>query len=209
MWFNRLSNNNKIYLITGVLSFIIAIVALIVGLTCNNTTPGTEIGGSIFFVFIAIFVVMTVLFIIEYRKPIKTRKGTNADISIPLLKKDCFLLNSKTKQWQVFFNGNFTKEYNLTDMTEFSFNRNDEVLYKSSMSAIPMVAGGMLFGGLGALAGALIKNNNQEIKVKEKYTLYIGTNDISNAGMVLECNKESMYQLAKTFELLEKEIKQK
>ena len=79
--------------------------------------------------------------------------------------------------------------------------------YKSSVG--PAIVGGLLFGGIGAVAGAMAVKQKDSAKTKEDYAVRFMLNDIEMALIELHCeSREIAYRVAATFELWEKQIKE-
>ena len=109
----------------------------------------------------------------------------------------------KVKHGKVFINTNaqclkFKKiQVQLKDIIEFQLVNNQTVIEKSGIGE--SIVGWMLFGGSGAIAGALV---GKKQKVKDNYKVFIKTNDIKHAGIVITSNIDNAYNLFETLKLI-------
>lgn len=94
-------------------------------------------------------------------------------------------------------------EIKLCDIISYELRDMSQTILKSGLGEAAV--GGLLFGGMGALAGAYA---GKRIKHKEKCKLYIKCNDVLNAGVVIALSLDNGYRLYETIELLMKDLKQ-
>ena len=109
----------------------------------------------------------------------------------------------KAKKGNVFINTNvqvlkYKKiKVNLQDVIEFQLVNNQTVVDKSGIGE--SIVGGMLFGGAGAIAGAMV---GKKQKTKDNYKLFIRTKDVRNAGIVITLKIDNAYNLFETLKLV-------
>lgn len=87
----------------------------------------------------------------------------------------------------------------LENIVSYEVINNDEVIIKSGIGEA--IAGGLLFGDVGAIAGAYA--GKREV-TKKSVKLFIETNDIRNAGFVIKLSLDNAYKFDKTYKLLMK-----
>lgn len=85
----------------------------------------------------------------------------------------------------------------LSDIVEFELVNNQTVIDKSGIGE--SFVGGMLFGGAGAIAGAMV---GKKQKIKDRYKVFIKTKNIKHAGIVVELKVNNAYHLFETLKLL-------
>lgn len=111
----------------------------------------------------------------------------------------------KAKHGKVFINTNtqtfkFKKiKVQFQDIVEFQLVNNQTVIDKSGIGE--SLVGGMLFGGSGAIAGALV---GKKQKVKDNYKVFIKTKNIKHAGIVITLKIDNAYNLFETLKLITK-----
>ena len=88
------------------------------------------------------------------------------------------------------------KHISLNDVVEVILERNQTIIEKTGIGE--SILGGVLFGGTGAIAGAMV---GKKQKTKEKHKVYIRTSSIFNAGMLLFLNESRAYRLYTTLKL--------
>ena len=93
--------------------------------------------------------------------------------------------------------------FKVKEIEKYYLVKNEQVLVSSGIGEA--IAGGILFGGAGAIAGAYIGSKE---KVKEKCFVYVETNNIEHAGIAIAVTEESGFKLCKTFDLLIKQSKE-
>ncbi len=73
-----------------------------------------------------------------------------------------------------------------------------------------MIAGGLLFGGLGALAGSIDRNGKKQLKTKSDFRVRLILDSLSQASIDLKCeSSEKAYQILYTLSLLEEKYYKK
>lgn len=87
----------------------------------------------------------------------------------------------------------------LQDIVEFQLVNNQTIVDKSGIGE--SIVGGMLFGGTGAIAGAMV---GKKQKVKDGYKVFIKTVDVKNAGIVIALKIDQAYRLFETLKLVTK-----
>lgn len=143
----------------------------------------------------------------------------NFDYLNTIQHETCINTNNKTKVFfcteqgifqfvsNSFFNPKkFSKPYTLNDIVSLEL-LNDKIILSSNNSTFAKtLIGGLLFGGLGAIAGSLSKDSSNS-KTKDKYSLMLRLNDIQLAAFEIKCkDRETAIKLVSTFELWEKAI---
>lgn len=160
------------------------------------SSPGYGYLGTIFLcIWLPLLIVSIPLFILTYKQTIK------------FLNEHCQFsresIKIKAKRGKVFINTNtqsfkFKKTHiKLQDIVEFQLVNNQTIVDKSGFSE--SLVGGMLFGGSGAIAGAMI---GKKQKLKDNYKVFIKTKDIKNAGIVISLKVENAYNLFETLKLI-------
>ena len=123
-----------------------------------------------------------------------------------------FYINSKTKKFAV----EVDKVDNLIGSNMCSFGpfeiekllgvqvlTDNAVVYENKSSSVPMIAGGLLFGSLGAIAGSMVSNKKQKIKEKIHYSLLIKIDDIRIPSFYIEtADSDLVYKFVNTIEFL-------
>lgn len=87
----------------------------------------------------------------------------------------------------------------LDDIVEVQLVNNQTVIDKSGVGE--SFVGGMLFGGSGAIAGAMV---GKKQKIKDNYKIFIKTKNIKHAGIVISLKIDNAYNLFETLKLLTK-----
>lgn len=85
----------------------------------------------------------------------------------------------------------------LSDIVGFELVNNQTVIDKSGIGQ--SFVGGMLFGGAGAIAGAMV---GKKQKIKDNHKVFIKTKNIRHAGIVVELKVNNAYHLFETLKLL-------
>ena len=102
-----------------------------------------------------------------------------------------------------------SKQYNIDDIAEIGLIKDDEVVttvkYDASMGKT--VAGGVLFGGWGAIAGALAGGSTTSQKKKQSYAIELTINDVSHPGVVLDADRDGFFAFVSLFKVLENQEK--
>lgn len=88
-------------------------------------------------------------------------------------------------------------QVHLSDIMEFQLVNNQAVINKSGIGE--SFVGGMLFGGTGAIAGAMV---GKKQKVKDNYKVFIKTQDVKHAGIVVSLKIDNAYNLFETLKLI-------
>ena len=79
----------------------------------------------------------------------------------------------------------------------------NNIVYENKNGSIPMLAGGILFGSVGAIAGSMITNQKQNIKNKISYHLILKIDDIRIPSFYIETeDSDLVYKFVNTIELL-------
>jgi hypothetical protein len=110
----------------------------------------------------------------------------------------------------VFSQPFMSKPYSINNLLDVELLMDEGVIFKRSSNIGKAVVGGLLFGGVGVLAGALAPSNKETSKNKANYAVRLFLNDISMASIELPCeSREIAHRILSTFELLEKAYEKK
>ena len=107
-----------------------------------------------------------------------------------------FYIDTKSMQFQILDNGKYSKIYNPKDLRDFEIRVDDEVVVTANTtnkkSAGKAIAGGLLFGEAGAIAGAVAGNSKsvttENQKVIHHYSLILKFNDMQKPSFVFNLN---------------------
>ena len=119
-----------------------------------------------------------------------------------------FFFNSKTKNFyvethKIFHNRKAFGPYKATHLLEIQVSYEDKLIYEKQISSAPMIAGGVLFGAVGALAGSMIGKENHKIKKDSFAILRIKIDDIKNPSYYIESKDlDIIYKFINIVELL-------
>lgn len=122
---------------------------------------------------------------------------TDLSILTESKKNNLILFNKKKKTFQLvygsygeWFGGNlyFSKEYGIESILDISLVESNSSLVKNSNNLVKILASGLLFGPIGALAGALDKGGKQVSNQKSSYSLRFSLNDVDLAVVDLKCS---------------------
>lgn len=98
--------------------------------------------------------------------------------------------------------------YDFGDIS-FSISCMHETIYKTN-GLIPLIVGGVLFGGAGAIGGGIASGKVKKEKINEIYTVSISTNDLQFSGVIFETtDKYLIHDLATKAEIIRKAILEK
>ncbi len=125
-----------------------------------------------------------VIDVIEGDKTLVLSRNTNSSITI----------DSKTKQFQVCVNKRFSKIYDAKDLVDYEIRVDNEIIVTSKTKTRKGVGkaliGGALFGGAGAVAGAVAGNKKSKTTETQKeihhYSFVLKVNDISKPSFIFE-----------------------
>lgn len=152
--------------------------------------------GNVFlFIWLPLLIVGLPLFLLSIRSTISSIKILLND------KKDWIVI--KARNGKVLINENLkTFKYkktlfSLDEIVEFQLVNNQSVLQTSGIGE--SIVGGMLFGGSGAIAGAMV---GKKQKIKDDYKIFIKTKNVRNAGIVISLKIDNAYKLFETLNLL-------
>jgi len=164
---------------------------------------------------VSIFVVPAIINIVTAVKDseVMVPLPIEADVVVKIhkFKANEFRYNSSNKKFQYRKNGHLSKPYNIEDILSIDLIQNDKVVkkVKSGAATGKTVAGGILFGGWGAIAGALVVGSTEYTKDKTSYGFEITINDYSNAGVILDADRDGFFELVSVFKVLEHREEQK
>lgn len=178
----------------AIFMFIGVIPLFILWLVFSSPDHG-ELGIIFLCIWLPLLAVAIPLYLLTYKQAIKILKE-NFKFSKESIK-------IKAKHGKVYINTNtqflkFKKiEVKFQDIIEFQLVNNQTVIDKSGIGE--SIVGGMLFGGSGAIAGALV---GKKQKIKDNYKVFIKTNNIKHAGIVITLKIDNAYNLFETLKLI-------
>ena len=83
------------------------------------------------------------------------------------------------------------------EIVECQMVNNQTIIEKSGVGE--SIVGGLLFGGTGAIAGAMV---GKKQTTKDNYKIFIKTNNIMHAGLVIALKVENAYNLFETLKII-------
>lgn len=122
-----------------------------------------------------------------------------------------FLINSTNKNFAIEvdkvdnLNGDICNfgPFDIDKLLSVQVETGNNIVYENKNGCIPMLAGGILFGAIGALAGSMITNQKQQIKNNAVYNLILTIDDIRIPSFYIETNDSDLvYKFVNTIELL-------
>lgn len=131
------------------------------------------------------------------------RTKTNGDIY--------FLINSKDKKFAIEVDRVDNLNCDVCNFGPFDLKQllsvqvviDDNIVYENKNGTLPMLAGGILFGSIGAIAGSMISNQKQNIKKKKVYNLILKIDNIQIPSFYIETeDSDLVYKFINTIELL-------
>jgi len=143
----------------------------------------------------------------------------NPDVRIKLGKTKTngniyFLANSQTKKFAIdvdklnsfeCYDPKTLGPFEIEKLIEVSIHQNDAVVYKNNHGTLPMIAGGVLFGSLGAVAGSIISNKKEEMTTERSCTIILKINDIRIPACCIETKDiDLVCKFINTIEILKK-----
>jgi hypothetical protein len=97
-----------------------------------------------------------------------------------------------------------SKIFHASEIKGYEIIIDDSVVERKSSNFGKMVAGGLLFGALGAFAGAVDKGGTTKTTGKKSYSVRLILNDLRQASLDIKCDSnENAYRLLHTLALLE------
>lgn len=100
-----------------------------------------------------------------------------------------------------------SKAYSIDDILGYDLSVDSVTIQSNGKNIGRMIVGGLLFGGAGAIAGALTGPKNTNSKAKDDYVVRLKLNDFELASVEIPCrDREMAYRLLATFELWESRI---
>lgn len=125
--------------------------------------------------------------------------------------KVIFLTNSKNKKFAIEVDKTDNTYSSVCNFGPFDIDKlqsvqitvDNNIIYENKYNSLPMIAGGILFGSIGAIAGSIITNKKQDIKRKVTYNLILKIEDIHVPAFYIEVDdKDLVYKFINTIELL-------
>ena len=120
-------------------------------------------------------------------------------------------IDSSKKQFQLFINKSYTKIYDVNDLVDYEIRVDNEVIVtsktKSKKGIGKAIVGGALFGGVGAVAGAVAGNSKGKTTSSQKeihhYSLVLKVNDFQKPSFIVSLDSEEIAEEVVTiFDLL-------
>jgi len=195
---------NKIQFYLNILSIVlfIAFVPMFILWACFVSNPYDY---YVSIIFLCLWIPFLVVGLILYLLTFKT--ANKFYIEYYLKAKNYFLnyndsIRIKAKKGKVLINTvkqtfKYKKaEVKFNEIVEFQLVNNQTIVEKSGTGEA--FVGGMLFGGSGAIAGAMV---GKKQKIKDHYRVFIKTNNIKHAGIVVSLKVENAYNLFETLKL--------
>jgi len=107
---------------------------------------------------------------------------------------------------QLYFN---KKVNHVSQIIGYSLVHNENIIESKSSNFGKILAGGLLFGGFGAIAGALDSGRNIKSLNKSTYSIRLIVDDLERATIDIKCeSQEKAYNLLYTLALIEKKYSQ-
>jgi hypothetical protein len=95
--------------------------------------------------------------------------------------------------------------YHVTEIIGFELQADDTIIERNHSGFGKIVTGGLLFGGLGAIAGAMNQGQSVKRTVKTEYIVRLLVNDLKQASIDISCDSKSIaIRILHTLALLEK-----
>lgn len=122
-----------------------------------------------------------------------------------------FLINTQTKQFAIELDRTDNLNSNICNFGPFDIDKlisvqviaDDTTVYENKNSGIPMLAGGVLFGSIGAIAGSMISNQKHTVQKKSVYTLILKIESIHIPSIYIETSDGNVvYKFVNTIEQL-------
>ncbi len=128
-----------------------------------------------------------------------------------------FVINKRKKQYlfidteeflfQYHFGKIVSRCYKYSELISYEIEIDNEVIIERSSSIIQTVGGGILFGGAGAIAGALSGGKKISQKNKKIFYLKLTVNDIKRPGVIFETNNyDTVFNLSQTLKHIDTQI---
>lgn len=97
----------------------------------------------------------------------------------------------------------------LDDIDSIDVVTNNQTIFITTRNMLPTIAGGVLFGGVGAIAGSLATSTQSKAVNNDSFTITFKFKTIEFPGIVFETNdKQLVFSLISTLEMLIKEKRQ-
>ncbi len=132
-------------------------------------------------------------------------------VTVSINPKKYFYLNTDLKQFQLMIDDKYSKIYDSNDIREYEVKVDNEVIINSnsvsSKGVSKALAGGLLFGDAGLIAGAIGSDSKTSTITSQKevkhYQLVIKLNDIVNPVFILETTSlQVVEEVVTTLEIL-------
>lgn len=217
---------------TGIIGGIAGIVSL--PKDADTSTLGGMIGGTVILAGSGV-----VLFVLSFKKrdPFKYGKEEieknfpaptgfdgqvidvlEGDKTVELSKRPLsrLIVDSKSKKFQLYAEGHYTRTYTPNDLLDYEIRVDNEVVItsktKTKKGVGKAIAGGLLFGEAGAVAGAVAGGSKSTTTETQKeihhYSLLLKVNDLSKSSFVI--NVDSVHlaeEAAAVLAIIQKDYK--
>jgi len=131
---------------------------------------------------------------------IKADKHTRVLFSEPLKKFQIITNEKKLGKMPIL-----SRPYDLSDVWEYELICDSTIQVKNSRGIGNAIVGGILFGPIGAVAGAMISGS--KTKEKNKYAVRLSLNDMELASIEIPCeSREIASRLMSTFSVFENRV---
>ena len=111
-----------------------------------------------------------------------------------------FILDSRSMKFQLLLSNRYSKIYGSSDLNDYEIKVDNEIVVtsktKTKKGIGKAVAGGLLFGGVGAIAGAAAGNSKSKTTETQKeihhYSLVLKINDLSKPSYVINIDSQQI-----------------
>lgn len=138
--------------------------------------------------FIAIVIIAAIAVFLENRqKNVNLEKSSNQYNFKPTNQYGDFYIDNSSMRWMVTYVQGTSRPYHIGEVIGWELVENGE-RYKSEGGVLRAVAGGALFGGVGAIVGATTAN---KVRTINHLAVNIYTSDINTPLVVVHCHAGS------------------
>lgn len=134
----------------------------------------------------------------------------NGDKKLTLANESSYIIfNIEYKRFQFQLKKSITsyllyKDYHINDIKAYELMFDNEVYTSNQRGLIKTISGGLLFGGVGLIAGAIGENTKKTEKVVKEYYMKLYLDDFDLPYVEIPCkNRENAFLLLETFKMWE------
>jgi hypothetical protein len=99
--------------------------------------------------------------------------------------------------------------YTIADILDVQVTDDAQLIYQTSNGLASTIAGGVLFGAVGAVAGSMAAGKKTKVSSKDKFIVSLRINDIKFAGLSFSSeDRQTVFDFISTLELLQKKSSQ-